>query len=123
MIRIESDAFETAYKDEFPNCRLTSGQLRRWHAVKDASKQSPALPRLGGHWFAGKSSTRIAKFWMRLRNSSGSESKVSSATLTKSPRFITHSLTRSRSPATSRNCSEVRPYSGGTGTPSTPRYA
>jgi hypothetical protein len=37
---------------------------------------------------SGKSSTRIATFWMRLRNSSGSESKVSSATLTKSSRFI-----------------------------------
>ena len=41
-------------------------------------------------WFAGKPSTRTATFWMRMRNSSGSESKVSSATLTKSSCFIPH---------------------------------
>src|SRR5882762_5781141 len=53
-------------------------------------------PSLGGRWFAGKSSTRIATFWIRIRNSSGSESKVSSATLTKSSRFILHPLTQIR---------------------------
>ena len=31
-----------------------------------------------------------ATFWMRLRNSSGSESNVSSATLMKSSRFMVH---------------------------------
>ena len=41
-------------------------------------------------WFGGKSSTRIGTFWMRLRNSCGSESKASSATLTKSSRFIVY---------------------------------
>src|SRR6266567_1768322 len=48
-------------------------------------------------WFAGKSSTRIATFWMRLRYSSGSESKASSATLTNSSRSILHPQTRGRS--------------------------
>src|SRR6266852_2576845 len=55
-------------------------------------------PSLDGRWFAGKSSTRIATFWMRTRNSSGSESKVSSATLTKSSRFIPSPLTHGERP-------------------------
>lgn len=38
----------------------------------------------GADWCGGKSPTRIATFWIRLRNSSESESKASSATLTKS---------------------------------------
>lgn len=41
-------------------------------------------------WVGGKSSTRIATLWIRLRNSWGSESKACSATLTKSLRFILH---------------------------------
>src|SRR5215471_2926701 len=45
-------------------------------------------PGRGGDCLAGKSSTRIATLWMRLRNSSGRESNASSATLTKSSRFI-----------------------------------
>jgi len=47
-------------------------------------------PGQGGGCFGGKSSTRIATFLIRLRNSSGSESNVCSATLTKSSRFILH---------------------------------
>src|SRR5215469_4616078 len=46
------------------------------------------FPGLGGDWFGGKSSTKIATLWIRLRNSSGSESKVCSATSMKSSRFI-----------------------------------
>src|SRR5438552_9607932 len=49
-------------------------------------------PGWGGDWFGGKSSTRIATFLIRLRNSCGSESNASSATLTKCSRFILHSL-------------------------------
>src|SRR5437016_3040763 len=41
-------------------------------------------------WFGGKSSTRIATFSMRERNSSGSESKTPSATLKNSSRFMAH---------------------------------
>jgi len=40
--------------------------------------------------FGGKSSTRIATFFIRLRNSSGNESNAFSATLMKSSRFILH---------------------------------
>src|SRR2546426_8153770 len=43
-----------------------------------------------GDWFGGKSSTRIATFFIRLRNSSGSESSESSTTLMKCSRFILH---------------------------------
>src|SRR5436309_1982752 len=43
-----------------------------------------------GDWFGGKSSTRIATFFIRLRNSSGSESSESSTTLMKCSRFIPH---------------------------------
>src|SRR5213593_3747750 len=43
-----------------------------------------------GDWFGGESSTRIATFFIRLRNSSGSESSESSTTLMKSLRFIPH---------------------------------
>src|SRR6266478_3236915 len=46
-----------------------------------------------GDWFHGKSSTRIATFFIRLRNSSGSESSESSTTLTKCSRFMLHSPT------------------------------
>src|SRR6266851_2429539 len=49
-------------------------------------------PESGGDWFGGKSSTRMATFWIRLRNSSGSESNASSAVLMKSARFILHPL-------------------------------
>ena len=45
-----------------------------------------------GDWFGGKSSTRIATFFIRLRNSSGNESNASSATLMKSSRFIVQPL-------------------------------
>jgi hypothetical protein len=38
----------------------------------------------------------MATFWIRLRNSSGSESNVSSATLMKSSRSIIHALTQIR---------------------------
>src|SRR6266853_5853205 len=48
----------------------------------------------GGDWFAGKSSTRIATFFIRLRNSCGSESNASSTTLTKCSRFILHPLNK-----------------------------
>src|SRR6266550_1720507 len=50
-------------------------------------------PGWGGDCFGGKSSTRIATFFIRLRNSSGSESSESSTTLTKCSRFILHPLT------------------------------
>jgi hypothetical protein len=53
-------------------------------------------PGWGGKWFGGKSSTRIAPFFIRLRNSSGSESNASSAALTKCSRFILHPLKRIR---------------------------
>ena len=53
-------------------------------------------PGRGGDWLGRKSSTRIATFWMRLRNSSGSKSKASSATLTKSSRFILQLLSQAR---------------------------
>src|SRR5207249_12316843 len=64
--------------------------LRRRNAVKDAEKQSPLLPGWRGDWFGGESSTKIATFFIRLRNSSGSESSESSTTLMKSLRFILH---------------------------------
>src|ERR1700747_3571830 len=56
-------------------------------------------PCWGGDWFGGKSSTRIATFFIRLRNSSGNESHVSSATLTNSSRSILHQQTQTRAPA------------------------
>src|ERR1700680_3345174 len=53
-------------------------------------------PGSGGDWFGGESSTRIATFFIRLRNSCGSESSVSSTTLTKCSRFILHPLNEIR---------------------------
>src|SRR6202035_5719031 len=47
-------------------------------------------PGWDGDWFGGKSSTRIATFFIRLRNSCGSKSNASSTTLTKCSRFILH---------------------------------
>src|SRR5437867_1519778 len=46
-----------------------------------------------GDWFGEESSTRIATFFIRQRNSSGSESSESSTTLMKSLRIILHSPT------------------------------
>jgi hypothetical protein len=59
---------------------LNDALLRCWNAVKDAKKQPPLLSGRRD-WFGGKSSTRIAAFSIRLRNSFGSESKTSSATV------------------------------------------
>src|SRR5208282_1652450 len=49
-------------------------------------------PDFGEGWFGGTSSTRTATLRMRLRNSCGRESSVSSTTLTKCSRFILHPL-------------------------------
>src|SRR5690242_11160999 len=53
-------------------------------------------PDCDGDWSEGKSSTRIATFFIRLRNSCGSESNASSTTLTKCSRFILHPLKQAR---------------------------
>ena len=62
--------------------------------MKNAEKQSLVLPRLGRDWFGGKSSTRIATFFIWLRNSSGNQSNAFSAELMKSSRFILHHADR-----------------------------
>jgi hypothetical protein len=72
-------------------CRnIKDALLGCWHAVKDTRSNRLRCPGRVVGWFGEISSTRIATFSMRLRNSSGSESKASSATFTKSSRFIVH---------------------------------
>ena len=51
------------------------------------------VPADGKIW---KMTTRMTTFWIRLRNSSGRESKVSSAILTNSSRVILHPLIQKR---------------------------
>src|SRR5437870_13593537 len=60
------------------------------------SSNRRCCPGWGGDWFGGKASTRIATFFIRLRNSCGSESNASSTTLTKCSRFIRHPLKQIR---------------------------
>jgi hypothetical protein len=66
--------------------------LGRGHAVEDAQKQPPLLPRLRRWLVRGHILYQYRTLRMRLRNSCGSESSVSSTTLTKCSRFILHPL-------------------------------
>src|SRR5438270_1962497 len=65
-------------------------------------------PECGDGRFGGKSSTKTATLWMRLRNSSGRESSAFSTSLTKYSRFIlhrtkAHSLSNRRRPRCRRH--------------------
>ena len=60
--------------------------LGRGHAMEETQKQPRWLPDCGEGWCGGISSTSTPTLRMRLRNSWGSESSVSSTTLTKCSR-------------------------------------